>query len=156
MIREVTRSDEARVLELLAELWPEKEPDATTVGEVLEHYLAEPNYWCYGYDAEGNLKAIVTVSFRWSLFDGGEVALIEDLVVEKGYRGRGIGKSLVGFVEARIAEGGGAGAIEVNSDLHREATHRFWERCGYSRLAFQYRKAVPVSSDVWCSRSDAE
>lgn len=142
MIREVTRSDATRVAELLHELWPDKELEVAGWDEVLDHYLAEPHYWCYGYDEEGRLKGLVTVSFRWSLFHGGEVALIEDLVVEGGQRGRGIGRSLVGFVEERVAREGRARTIEVNSDFHREAAQRFWERCGYVRLAFQYRKEL--------------
>lgn len=142
MIREVTHSDAVRVMELLGELWPDKELEAGATEKVLEHYLAEPSYWCYGDDEEGRLKGLVTVSFRWSLFHGGEVALIEDLVVERGQRGRGIGRSLVGFVEECVAREGRAGTIEVNSDFHREAAQRFWERCGYARLAFQYRKEV--------------
>jgi GNAT superfamily N-acetyltransferase len=143
MIREVTRRDAGRVLELLGELWPDSAIDVTAREEVLEHYLAEPNYWCLGCEEGDDLRGLITVSFRWSLFHAGEVAVIEDLVVEGGHRGRGMGKRLVAFVEESIAGQDRAKAIEVNSDLHREAAQTFWERCGHSRLAFQYRKLVP-------------
>jgi GNAT superfamily N-acetyltransferase len=86
------------------------------------------------------LQAIITVSVRWSLFYGGEVAIIEDLVVDEAHRGRGIGGTLVSFAEDKIIEARKAKAVEVNSDLHRVDAHDFWEECGYSKLAFQFRK----------------
>jgi ribosomal protein S18 acetylase RimI-like enzyme len=102
------------------------------------------------------LKGIITVSFRWSLFHGGEVALIEDLVVETACRGRGIGRRLVDFVEERIARQDRATAVEVNSDFDREAAQRFWDRCGYSRLAFQYRKGSLARPEDRRDRLDVE
>ncbi len=36
-----------------------------------------------------------------------------------------------------------ARAVEVNSDLDRDAAHEFWAGCGYARLAFQFRKVIP-------------
>ncbi|MGB3904309.1 MAG: GNAT family N-acetyltransferase [Anaerolineae bacterium] len=96
----------------------------------------------YGYEAEGVLRGIITVSFRWALFHGGEVAIIEDLVVDESHRGKGIGQSLVRFAEDKIIEDRKAKAVEVNSDVHRVNTHGFWEKCGYSSLAFQFRKEV--------------
>jgi GNAT superfamily N-acetyltransferase len=69
--------------------------------------------------------------------------MIEDLVVDEGHRGEGIGTALVKLVEERIVGEARVRAVEVNSDLGRDAAHDFWTRCGYACLAFQFRKVIP-------------
>ncbi|NIN64911.1 MAG: GNAT family N-acetyltransferase [Anaerolineae bacterium] len=130
------------MLALLHQLWPEKVIHHDGLREALSKYIATPNYWIYGYEAEGTLRGIITESFRWSLFYEGEAAIIEDLVVDEAYRGEGIGGTLVSFAEEKIIADGRAKAVEVNSDLHRVDTHYFWQERGYSKLAFQLRKGM--------------
>jgi GNAT superfamily N-acetyltransferase len=142
LIREVTYGDLSRVVALLQQLWPEKQIEHEKLWELLEEYIKESDYRIYGYEEEGVLLGISTVSLRWALFYGGRVAIIEDLIVDKDHRGEGIGRKLVRFVEDRMAEDGEVKGIEVSSDLHRKTAHEFWERCGYSKLAFQFRKGV--------------
>ncbi len=142
MIREITRADRDRVLELLRQLWPEKQLEADGVSGVMERYLTSSDYWVYGYEQRGAIQGMITISFRWSLFHQGEVAIIEDLVVDEAHRGQGMGKALVSFVETYLARESRGGTVEVNSDFHREAAHSFWASCGYSRLGFQFRKEI--------------
>jgi GNAT superfamily N-acetyltransferase len=142
MMRPVRQSDAAEVLQLLGQLWPEKHVDEAAVGATIGRYVREPQYWIYGYEVESVLRGLATVSLRWTLFHGGQVAILEDLVVDEGFRGQGIGTALLDFVEGRIVEEGRASVVEVNSDLHRDAAHDFWEKHGYSRLAYQSRKIL--------------
>jgi GNAT superfamily N-acetyltransferase len=86
---------------------------------------------------------LITVSFRWTFFRDGEVATIEDLVVDEARRRERIGAALAELVEHKVVDEGMASGMEAISDLYREATHRFWVTCGYSRLAFQFRKKMP-------------
>jgi GNAT superfamily N-acetyltransferase len=140
VIREVTVQDTDSVVGLLRQLWPEKRIEVAAMNGVVEKYLEDPRYWIIGYEDEGTLLGVVTVSFRWTLFHGGEAAIIEDLVVDAGHRREGIGAALVRFVEDKIVQESGARGIEVQSDFRREEAHTFWESMGYSRLAFQFRK----------------
>jgi len=142
VIRRVTHGDAGRVVELLQQLWPGKGIQHHDMKKVLDEYMAGPGYWIYGYEAEKVLWGIVTVSFRWTPFHEGEVAIIEDLVIDEAHRGKDVGQSLVRFAEEKIFEHRKAKAVEVNSDVHRVNTHGSWEKCGYSRLAFQFRKEV--------------
>lgn len=142
MIRQVAPHEANRVVELLQQLWPEKVVDSERVREIVEMYAEDPSYWIYGYEEEGVLLGIITVSFRMALFYEGKVGIIEDLVVDESLRGEGIGRRLVGFVEDKTARESRAVAIEVSSDLHRTETHTFWEGCGYSKLALQLRKEL--------------
>ena len=143
MIREVTREEAGRVAELFRQLWPDKGIEAKHVGSIIESYREEPGYWIFGYEDGGTLCGLITVSFRLTFFQDGEVATIEDLVVDEACRGQGIGTALVEFAEDKVVADDRASGIEAISDLCREAAHGFWEKCGYSRLAFQFRKEMP-------------
>lgn len=142
MIREVTREDADRVAELFRQLWPQKVIETERVRGMLVTYLEEPSYCIYGYEDEGTLCGLITVSFRCTFFQDGEVASIEDLVVDEARGREGIGAALVEFVEDKVVKNGRADGMEAISDLYREAAHGFWEKCGYSRLAFQFRKEM--------------
>ena len=142
MIRQVISADLNRGVELLQQLWPEKQIKDGQLHEVLEKYIGGSGYRIYGYEEDGILLGIITVSFRWALFHEGKVAIIEDLIVDQAHRDKGIGRKLVRFAEDRVAADGEVKAIELSSDLHRKAAHEFWEKCGYSKLAFQFRKEV--------------
>lgn len=142
MIRQVTHGDFDRVVALLQQLWPEKRIEYGKLREVLEKYIKESDYRIYAYEEKRIIVGIITVSLRWALFYEGKAAIIEDLIVDKAHRGKGIGRGLVRFVEDRLAVGGEVKGVELSSDLHRKVTHEFWEKCGYSKLAFQYRKEV--------------
>jgi GNAT superfamily N-acetyltransferase len=144
MIRELMREDMEAAIQLLRQLWPGKRIDPALVAGIIEEYVHAPGYWAYVYEEEGALKGMVTVTFRWTLFRLGKVAIIESLVVDQGQRGQGIGRALVTFVERKALEGRRVHAIEVSSDLHREDAHIFWKKCGYSPQAFQFTKEVAL------------
>ena len=67
--------------------------------------------------------------------------IIEDLIIDEKHRRKGIGTKLVRFAE-EIAEKKACYAIELNSDLYRKETHRFWEALGYECKAYQFRKTI--------------
>jgi len=142
MIRQITDKDFSRVVELLHQLWPEKHVQYEEMRKVIRKYIKESNYHIYGYEEKGTLLGIITVSFRWALFYEGKAATIEELVVDQTHQGKGIGRKLVKFAEDTIIKKGKAKGMELSSDVRRKATHEFWEKCGYPKPAFQFRKEV--------------
>jgi len=72
-------------------------------------------------------------------------AWIEDVVVDSGARGRGVGEALT--EEAiRIAQSSGARTIDLTSRRSREAAHRLYEKVGFAvRDTNVYRYALPES-----------
>lgn len=138
MIRKVVKKDFPDCLRLFQELWPNVSINSSDIQSVLEQYLKNENYEIYCYEKDGVI-GIVTITKRLTFFYGGKVAIIEDLVIEEKIRNKGIGKRLVDFVEQRMKQEGIRG-IELSSDFHRNQTHRFWERMGYKKLAYQFRK----------------
>jgi ribosomal protein S18 acetylase RimI-like enzyme len=69
-------------------------------------------------------------------------ARIEDVVVDAGARGHGVGAALTGEA-LRRAEGAGARTVDLTSRPSREAANRLYERLGFrARESRVYRFAV--------------
>lgn len=66
---------------------------------------------------------------------------VDDLVVDESLRGGGIGAGLLRALEDG-ARASGASAVELESGISREATHRFYEREGFERFAISFRKRM--------------
>jgi GNAT superfamily N-acetyltransferase len=139
MLRQLTTADFRDFLQLLGQLWPEKNLDEERIRRVFDVYLNDSNYLLYGYEKGSELVGIITVSIRWAFFYEGKVAIIEDLVVREDIRTRGIGTAIVNEMEQKL-HSMRVNKIELCSDLHRLQTHRFWKKLGYESLAYQFRK----------------
>ncbi|UCD95201.1 MAG: GNAT family N-acetyltransferase [Candidatus Zixiibacteriota bacterium] len=108
---------------------------------VLKKYTSDPDYMIWGYEEDDRIVGFITVSLRQALLYEGKVAIIEDLVVEESHHSGGVCRKLDRFVED-IVESMGVKGIEANSDFQRSEAHDFWEKCGYSKLAYQFRKGI--------------
>lgn len=77
------------------------------------------------------------------LLESGARCEILGLVVDHAHRTQGVGRQLVGAVEA-WAIGRGLGVVTVRSNIQRRESHPFYERLGYKRTKTQhaYRKQL--------------
>ncbi|HZN99640.1 MAG TPA: GNAT family N-acetyltransferase [Burkholderiales bacterium] len=72
-------------------------------------------------------------------------AWIEDVVVDAGARGRGVGEALTKEA-VRIAQSRGAGTIDLTSRRSREAARRLYEKVGFAvrdTTAYRYLPTQP-------------
>ena len=141
MIRPLGKNDYDQVCNLLRQLRSIKKHEIGTIVPVLKKYTSDPDYMIWGYEEDDRIVGFITVSLRQALLYEGKVAIIEDLIVEESHRCDGVCRKLVRFVED-IVESMGVKGIEANSDFQRSDTHDFWEECGYSKLAYQFRKGI--------------
>ena len=97
LIRPATKNDMPQVLSLIKELAIfEKEPDAVivTVEDLIEKGFGDhPLFTCFVAHQKEEIFGIALVYFRYSTWKGKTVHL-EDLIVKKHLRGRGIGIAL--------------------------------------------------------------
>jgi GNAT superfamily N-acetyltransferase len=150
VIRSANKKDCEHCLKLLKQLWaPESELDSFQTGklpperlhELYDCMLDNPNCEIMIAEKDNRVVAMMDLNFRETFFHGGWAMQIEDLVVDEKYRRQGIGQRMVGLAE-ELAMRRGCCAIELNSDLYREDTHRFWEAMGYEIEAYQLRKPL--------------
>ena len=147
-IRDAREEDFEACQALLRQLWPtparsdsEEQRRSADVRAVLYRLLAHPDARVVVAEEDGQIVALLDVSFRDTLLHGGPAMIIEDLIVDEAHRRQGIGARLVRWAED-VARRRGCHGIELSSDLPREDTHGFWEGLGYQRLAYQFRKQL--------------
>ena len=150
VIRSANKDDCQRCLQLLRQLWsPQYDLDSIREGrmppgklqELYRCILENSNCEVMVAEKDNRVVAMMDLSFRETFFHCGWTMQIEDLVVDESYRRQGIGQRMVGLAE-EMAMRRGCCAVELNSDLYRDTTHRFWEAMGYEIEAYQLRKAL--------------
>jgi GNAT superfamily N-acetyltransferase len=68
-------------------------------------------------------------------------AVLRSVQVAADCRSRGIGAAMVAEAE-RLAVAGGAGVVELTSNLQRDAAHRFYRRLGYVQSHAGFKKLL--------------
>ncbi|NQX86154.1 MAG: GNAT family N-acetyltransferase [Flavobacteriaceae bacterium] len=98
IIRDATKEDMAQVLNLIQELADfENESDAVEVTEselIRDGFGAQPAFKCFVSEVNNKVEGIAIVFHRFSSWKG-KILHLEDLVVSKSMRGKGIGTALL-------------------------------------------------------------
>lgn len=81
-------------------------------------------------EVEGRVVGMVSAQMLVSTAEGGMVALIEDMVVDSRFRGRGIGRMLMAHIEAWSREHG-ASRLQLLADRTNFQALDFYDRIGW-------------------------
>ena len=81
-------------------------------------------------EADGEVKGMVTAQLLMSTAEGGVVALIEDLVVDDGFRRRGIGRRLMDHIE-KWCHDHGASRMQLLADRNNRYALDFYKKIGW-------------------------
>jgi glucosamine-phosphate N-acetyltransferase len=139
LIRGCELEDFEEVLSLLGQLWSDLELDAAASREVFGRLLEKDNCVLTCAVAEGRVVGFCDFNVRHSLWKQGKLAYVDELVVEEGFRGRGVGAALLAEAARQTRELGCA-RIELDSALHRAEAHRFYDGLGWERRALLFGK----------------
>jgi GNAT superfamily N-acetyltransferase len=129
--------DAERISELVNELgYP------TTIAEMssrLSMILTDPDYVTYVAEVDSCVVGIAGATLGRYYERNGIYSRLVILAVSSA--ARGIGSELVAAIESwSITKG--AHEMFVNSGLHRNDAHRFYERCGYQRTGYRFVKQL--------------
>jgi GNAT superfamily N-acetyltransferase len=121
--------DVAELLDAFNQEYGTPTPGPTVLAERLERLLADGNVIALlaGDPAIG----VALMTMRPNVWYDGPVALLDELFVMPGRRGRGLGSSLLRCAEI-VARQRGAELLEVNVDGDDTDARRFYERHGYA------------------------
>ena len=68
---------------------------------------------------------------------GAPSGVLEDVVVHRDWRGKGVGKQMVQFAMDRCGERG-CYKLALSSNLKRKAAHRFYDDLGFQRHGYSF------------------
>jgi (aminoalkyl)phosphonate N-acetyltransferase len=134
-LRNTLPEDLNAVVILLRQLWPSKEISAASFRDsFMKSFSLEGHIIrcaCY----QGQVVGLLSLSIRNNLKAEGNLANIDELVVDEKMRSKQIGKKLLEDAEA-IARQMGCRMLGLESSFHREGAHRFYDQNGYAKQGY--------------------
>lgn len=140
-IRNTRREDFADVLDLLGQLWPDQTLDAEAIRQVFSSGLASERQVYLSACDGPRVVGFASLVINNSLWHAGNLAHVDELVVDAAHRGAGVGTRLLECV-AEEARRRGCTRLELDSAFHRTRAHAFYERLGFERRALVFSKAI--------------
>lgn len=95
IIRKATSNDRHRIISLIQQLASESKEQSSITQEYVDSYLEKRDSHVLVAESEGRVQGLLSYSIRPDLYHAGNSALIEELVIEKSYRGQGLGSALL-------------------------------------------------------------
>jgi GNAT superfamily N-acetyltransferase len=135
------QADFEQVFGLLEQLWPAQTLDKKRLRGVFKQGL-KSKFQCYVCARiKGNVVGFISLTIKNSLWQQGYIGHIDELIVGKQYRGRGIGSQLLEYI-ANLAKKKGCSRIELDSAFTRKNAHKFYKRNGFENRAFVFSKEI--------------
>jgi GNAT superfamily N-acetyltransferase len=145
-VRKATVQDIPEMCALLQELFSIEEgfnPDPRKQQRGLELLLAQTANSCaIVAECASSIIGMCTVQLVVSTAEGGLSGLLEDLVVARQYRGKGIGQQLLHAIEAWAWEHG-ASRIQLLADRNNQPAVKFYLRNAWQSTALVCLRRVP-------------
>jgi len=125
------------VLRMMRDLYatdaPDREVDISRFPATIDRLLAEPSRGrVVLFEHDGRVVGYALVVPFWSNEFGGNVLLVDELLVEKEYRGRGVARAFFSFIAAATPFEAVALALEVSPENARA-------RALYEAMGFRER-----------------
>ena len=138
-IREATVEDSTITAQLMSQLieasgYEGWQVSPEQVEESLRKMANSDAYQVLLAEDGGQVVGLLGLSFCHTLFHPAPSALIDELVVERGHRGRGVGRQLMAEAIERC-RAAGCCEIEVSTERSNEAAQKFYRQHGFSHEA---------------------
>lgn len=135
IIRPCKSADLPAVLELMKELAEvahgECAPDLATMAQVFVHMQNAPAFYLnLVAEVEGLVAGFMSLIFYKTVFHRGGTALINELVLGRTFRGRGIGTALIERAKEEALDRG-LDELEVGTESSNTGALSFYRKCGF-------------------------
>jgi GNAT superfamily N-acetyltransferase len=145
LVRAAVRHDLRRLVELLSQLSLDRpredlsNPIRPAYHSALEAVLGDEKQTILVAELDGRVAGMACLIIVPNLSHVGRpYAMIEDVVVDAGVRGRGIGDALTQRA-IEMAKEAGCYKLSLTSNVARTDAHRFYERLGFKATHVGYR-----------------
>lgn len=143
-IRDAYPDDLNAVVYLLQQLWPGKTITAESLKESFGNSFNLDGHIIRCAVYQETLVGLCSMYIRNNLKAEGNLANIDELVVDESMRGKKIGKLLLEDAEA-IAKEKRCKSFGLESSFHRKDAHRFYIRNGYEKLGYYIIRDPPLA-----------
>ncbi|MFH0782832.1 MAG: GNAT family N-acetyltransferase [Pseudomonadota bacterium] len=140
VLREAREADLPAILSLYSQLGQD-DGTVLSLGEarrIFDRLRSYPDYGIHVALADSKIIGTFALLIMDNLAHrGARSAILEDVVVDEGRRGKGVGKQMMAYAgdlcrEKRCYK------MVLNSNRHRVAAHRFYESLGYEKHGYSF------------------
>ena len=140
-VRPCSAEDFDAVVSLLAQLWPNDIFQPASLRKVFDRVLTSERQFYLCAEDDGKVIGFGSLTLKNNLWPQGPVGNVDELVVDAGYRGRGVGKRLLDELTS-LAQTKGCRRFELDSGHHRKEAHAFYARQGFENRACLFSKVL--------------
>lgn len=139
-IRESSIDDIAEILKLYASSLDKGAILSIENAEILFKKMEQyPNYKIYVAEKKREIVGTFALLIMDNLaHQGTPSAIVEDVVVQKVWQGKGIGKLMMKFAMEKSKQAG-CYKLVLSSNLNRKEAHAFYESLGFEQHGFSFR-----------------
>jgi GNAT superfamily N-acetyltransferase len=141
IVREVELEDFDGLVPLFQQLQPKKELNIDNVKAFFQEIIKSDSHFAWVAVLDDKIVGYIDVVFRAYHFAFEFVARIETTIVDESQRRKGIATKLIQACEEK-AKVEGCKVIELDSAMHRESAHEFYEKCGYEKRGYLFWKKI--------------
>lgn len=139
VIEKATEADFDGVVSLLHQLWPGKDLESKVLFPIYASGVNDSRRAFLVARAAGKVVGFGCMTIKNDLWVAGNLAYVDELVVDEAFRGRGIGTRLMEEM-VLIADEHGCKKIELDSAFHRVRAHEFYRNLGFEKRSFVFSK----------------
>jgi GNAT superfamily N-acetyltransferase len=98
----------------------------------------DPNYKIYGAKYNGKIVGTFSLAIMDNIAHLGKSSgLVEDVVVDKNMRSKGIGKKMMEYA-IEICRNNNCYKMSLSSNIKRERAHNFYEKLGFEKHGYSF------------------
>jgi len=135
IIREARESDLLTIkkltLELIEAMGNTEGIDIKLIAENCRNLLSEANSYILVAEIEGIVVGFINFTTRKTILHRGLSGLIDEIIIAKGYRGKGIGKQLLSNAIEKNRRLGCC-EVEVSTEKANTKAREFYRQCGFT------------------------
>lgn len=139
-IRKLEKGDIEQVYKLLNELYDSKIEYDIFVKKYNEA-LKDKSFYGIVMEENSIIVGVLISRIINRLVKSKDILFVDDFIVHKNYRNNGIGKMLlqnaIDYAKVRNCQ-----TVELTSYIYNENAHRFYEKMGFEKRYFGFRKVI--------------
>jgi N-acetylglutamate synthase-like GNAT family acetyltransferase len=134
VIRSAGEKDQNRLFELLKQFAITRIPNQAEFDKNYPQVINDPNVFLKVAEIEGNVVGYYLAILQWTFYANGKVVLLQELMMDPDYRGKGIGSDLL---KHAIETAKNSGAQEIS--LFTSRAPDYYPRFGFEMKASYFR-----------------